>query len=325
MEGQLQGQRGVTAVAAAVLKMGWIFRDQPVLDVGLDGHIEIVEEGVAKGLLIGAQIKSGRSYVNDTNGVSFVLRGTSRHLDYWLHHALPVILVLHDPSDDTCYWGSVTSDTVQTTIKGWKISVPKHQRLDASSAERLKAVASTAKEPYQRRLAQLVVEKPLMDRIASGERLLLYVEEWVHKSSGRGSLTLFTETDEGEEDIVQNWPFVMFPGWEYPNILRHLFPWATLSVDESYYEDNEESDAAMFTRVDLYVPALRPYRVAFSEVAEYRLELELNDIGTAFLALEPYLMEGRLQSAKCPIHQEPFNDDEYCDRCATEGEQTKLI
>ena len=66
------------------------------------------------------------------------------------------------------------------------------------------------------------------------------VEEWTNKSSGRGSLALKARTADGEERLVQDWPFVMFPGWPYEFVFRQLFPWADLSVDDEFYDDHDE-------------------------------------------------------------------------------------
>src|SRR5690242_6276571 len=56
---------GVGEVGQIVQRdLGWIFREQPVADVGIDAHIEQVDgSGFPTGKLVGAQIKSGASHV----------------------------------------------------------------------------------------------------------------------------------------------------------------------------------------------------------------------------------------------------------------------
>src|SRR5437867_1653418 len=105
---------GVYAVGKLIEKeLGWIFRDQPPSDYGIDAQIETVEPGgQLKGRLLGAQIKSGRSYFDEVHGSGYVYRGEKKHLHYWLEHVLPVIVVLHDPDNDVCYWQAVTPDTI---------------------------------------------------------------------------------------------------------------------------------------------------------------------------------------------------------------------
>lgn len=308
-------------------KLGWIFREQPVSDYGIDAHIEVTEpDRSLKGRLLGVQIKSGPSFFSEPHSYGWVYRGVKKHLDYWLRHVLPVIVVLHDPESGESYWQSVTPETISETDKAWKLIVPKSQRLDADAADVLRELTDTAKEPHQRRLAQFLVEKPLMDILESGKRLLLYVEEWVNKTSGRGSLRLFTVDDDGEEDVVKDWPFVFFGFRDYADALRELFPWASLSIDEEFYDDYE---AELYRSTDygapkFGMPTIRPYEIASNEVAIYRLELTLNDLGRAFLTLEPFLIEGRIPieiDEWCEKCGERLNEDVYCSKCYAEAEE----
>lgn len=290
--------------------------------------------------MLGVQIKSGPSYFSERDSHGWVYRGEKKHLDYWLHHVLPVIVVLHDPESGESYWQAVTPETVSETDKGWKLIVPNSRRLDASAADGLRELTETAKEPHQRRLARLLVEKPLMDILESGKRLLLYVEEWVHKSSGRGSLRLFTADGDGEEDVVKDWPFVFFGLRDYADALRELFPWASLSVDEDFYEDYDsgqfdEQSGIWDSEEKRYIghcadyrewksglPTIRPYEVYADEVAMYRLELALNDLGRAFLTLEPFLTEGKIPIDEwCDKCGERLNEDLYCSKCYAEAEE----
>jgi hypothetical protein len=112
------------------------------MDFGIDGHIEVVANREPTGNLIAVQIKSGPSYFRskDPNGITF--RGTAAHLEYWLKHDLPVIVVLHDPVSDDAYWQVVTPRNVTPTPRGWKISVPRSQKLDLAHAPALEAIAS---------------------------------------------------------------------------------------------------------------------------------------------------------------------------------------
>lgn len=47
--------------------LGWIFREQPTSDYGVDAHVEIRDGDVATGRLVGARIKTGESYPTLTN------------------------------------------------------------------------------------------------------------------------------------------------------------------------------------------------------------------------------------------------------------------
>jgi hypothetical protein len=113
-------QAGVHAVGLIVNeKLHWIFREQPVSDYGIDAHIEVVEpDGSLKGRLLGVQIKSGPSFFSESHPYGWIYRGEKRHLDYWLRHVLPVIVVLYDLESGETYWQAVTPETVSDTGKG---------------------------------------------------------------------------------------------------------------------------------------------------------------------------------------------------------------
>lgn len=309
-----QGRIGVAVVQLAIAnELRWIFREQPTSDYGIDGHIEVVEREPS-GRLIGVQIKSGTSYFSETTAIGIVYRGSKRHLDYWLHHSLPVIVVLHDPSTGRCHWASVDEDSITPTEKGWKLEVPFGQVLDASAADALRHLADVS--PYDKRLTGLVFAKPWMELLDADHRLFLEAEEWVNKSSGRGSLKLTARSeDEEQESIVAEWPFVMFPKTPYVDLFPRLFPWADVAIDDDFYSEEEstayddecgvwdsEEGEYMF-HTETYgewrsrLSPVRPYAVHGGEVAVYRLELTLNELGRAFLVTDRYLSSGGLLGA----------------------------
>jgi hypothetical protein len=304
------GDIGVAAVNLMVRKeMGWIFRQQSVSDRGIDAEIEILDsDGDATGRLIALQIKSGPSYLSETTETGFIFRGKNRHLAYWTRHSLPVVLVLHDLDANVSYWQSVVDPNIEKTAKAWKIEVPFSQVFDTSA---MKALNELAAGPiYERRLRRLVLDRPWMLLLENGEQLFLEAEEWINKSSGRGSLALKARKGEGEERSIQEWPFVMFPGWPYEFLFRQLFPWADLSVDDEFYEDHDEEafdnacgiwdgeDKRYIGHTDDFsewrgeLPELRPYEISGGEVARYRLELVLNEVGKSFLMLDRFLETG---------------------------------
>jgi len=229
---------GVNAVESIVLKeLGWIFREQPTSDYGIDCHTEITEDNPT-GRLIALQIKSGKSYLIEKTKTGFIFRGEPRHLDYWRRHSLPVIVVLYDPATEKAYWQAVTLKTVTALKKGWKIEVPFDQMLGKKSAQ---ALSELAEGPDNlRRLNALALAKPWMELLQKGEELFLEADEWVNKSMGRGSLKLRARDSSGKERDVKDWPFVMFPGMPYVGVFPHIFPWANISVDEEFYAEYDE-------------------------------------------------------------------------------------
>lgn len=137
------GRAGVGLLQQVVPQsLGWVFREQATSDLGIDGHIEVVSDESATGLLIACQIKAGPSFFKEEDEVGIVYRGRTEHRNYWLTHCLPVILVLCDLDTGTCYWQQITDLTVTiVSDESWKVSVPRSQVLDSSAKSQLEPIA----------------------------------------------------------------------------------------------------------------------------------------------------------------------------------------
>ena len=135
-------REGVTQTQSVVQQLGWIFREQTVDDYGVDAHVEIVDVGVVTGRLLALQIKSGTSFFREGAPGGWWFRPESRHVNYWLAHSLPVVVVLHRPEDGLCFWQLVSDETlVDVEGGGRKLLVPESQVLDADSREVLLTAA----------------------------------------------------------------------------------------------------------------------------------------------------------------------------------------
>lgn len=292
---------GVAAVDYVVNeKLRWLFREQPISDTGIDAHVEIVSDGQATGRLFALQIKSGPSYFSETKRRCVVYRGSDAHLDYWLNHSLTVVLVLFNPTDQTMIWERISESKINRTPKGWKIEVPLANRFDETSSRALREIAVGSTKAL--RLQEgLVWMKALRD----GADLVLEVEEWVNKTSGRGELLLTSTAPDGAETQVK-WE-VMFGLCGYGGALQEFFPWATLSIDEDFYEDydrgrfelengyRDSETGTVFAFADFHEwqknlgDGIRPYEEAGGEIARWRLKLTLNRIGKAYLTVVDFL------------------------------------
>ena len=118
----------------------WIFREQPVSDVGIDAIVEIVSAGSATGNLLALQIKSGDSFFDQPTEDGFLFRGDAQHLGYWLRYPIPVLLILCSPSQSRCWWQLIDSERVTLTGKGWKTVVPLSNELGQTSADSIRAL-----------------------------------------------------------------------------------------------------------------------------------------------------------------------------------------
>lgn len=88
-------------VFSIVGQAGHIFRPIPNSDWGIDGEIEFKDsEGRASGKRVYVQLKSGDSYLTRRSGSGeevFTVKKL-RHLDYWVQHEYPVLLVIRQSS-----------------------------------------------------------------------------------------------------------------------------------------------------------------------------------------------------------------------------------
>lgn len=315
MTSNVQTERlGVAAVEKAIAAAGWFFREQPLPDEGVDAQIEVADSnGRPNGRLVGVQVKSGSSYFKNAANGGWRYSVKRNNVAYWGKYSLPVILVLYDPDKDQAYWQVVRPEHLRATADGGvTIFVPEDQVLDKSALpalerlanEGLPADAAELEAAINRRRSELDIG--WMEILASGNRLFLEAEEWVNKTSGRGSLRLVVEDEHGVERIEREWPWVFLPGASYAEELPKLFPWADLEVDrerfreEAYAEfvnecgvwDSEDGEYILMEDFDDWAErklaeGLQPYAEDGSgEVALWRLELKLNELGRETLARE---------------------------------------
>lgn len=121
--------------------IGWIFREQPIIDVGLDAIIEAVENDEPTGKFIALQIKTGPGnfYRTDKTLTHYV---SHIHYNYWLNLSIPIILVAHLPSQEETYWQEINKSNFKKNKKQWKIEIPLSQKLNEKSTDRLKKLLS---------------------------------------------------------------------------------------------------------------------------------------------------------------------------------------
>jgi Domain of unknown function (DUF4365) len=288
-------------------ELGWLFRSQPTEDYGIDAHAEVVDGEAVSGKLLALQIKGGMSWFSETAPGGWWFRPDAAHVQYWRDHSLPVVVVLYHPETGRCHWQRVSRDTlVETSTGGWKLLVPEAQVLDGSARALLQAPAEG--DPYELRLRELRLAKPWMDMLTSGTRLVVDFEEWVNKMSGRGSVSIGIDHEDGNapEELV-TWHF--FPGpSSYAEAVPKLFAWADADVHEETYDDAEydqyKNECLIWDEGDPFysepyedwrrsrvLEGIRPYESG-GEVDHFRIELTLNELGKAFLVVDRFATDG---------------------------------
>jgi len=291
---------GVNAVERIVVgDLGWIFREQPILDFGIDAQVELAEDGNPTGKLIGLQIKTGPGNFRETSG-GLIYYGQPAHLDYWLGHSLPVILVAHLPESDESFWVHVTAQAVTHTKNAWRIVIPSANRLGRETKDALTSVYEGT--PTQQRLRKLSLDLPLMRHIKNGNKVSVELEDWINKSLGRTSVSVFID-DEQDEEHSQKWT-TYFTGYGMKDLAEAFFPWAQAGIDEDFYDMHDELGGRLDEQLsaaadednDIREPgedreefAVRPYAESSGEIEMYRFRLELNHVGEAFLVVSDYI------------------------------------
>lgn len=130
-------------------QLGWIFREQETSDIGVDAHLEVVDNaslnpgdvGLGTGRLLAVQIKSGVSRFDSRAEGGWWYYCDTRHVVYWHKHSLPVAIMIFNPDTEEIFWQHVNGETLNSTGQNYKIFVPEAQRLDRSCAAALSAPA----------------------------------------------------------------------------------------------------------------------------------------------------------------------------------------
>lgn len=303
---------GVNAIESIFLDMDWIPRIQFQTDVGIDMIVEVSLDGDPLGKFIGVQIKSGSSYFKEESNTDIIFRTDETHIDYWLKNYLPIIIVLHDPDRARTYWEVVNKTTVQNTGKGFRINVPKSNLLTKSSNSSIEDALDFDKAPpIVRKFQKLILDKPILDLLDNGEKVVIELRRWINKTIGRADIKIMhvkNEENEGYEDgkealineeiLLSEFSAVGIYSYQ---ALHYFYPWADFKTDEEFYEEfsNYDDDYEPGYKIYFVEDMLRndalpivPY-YGNDETVSYRLQLRLNDYGRTFLDFYGYLNGGK--------------------------------
>lgn len=292
---------GVSAIESIVAReLKWIFREQMIADMGIDAHLELVEDGRPTGKLIGIQIKTGQGNFTVKDDC-LVYYGSNSHREYWLNHSLPVIIIAHLPETNETCWAHVSAENVELTPKAWKIEISRSNIFGEAKKRSLSAIFEGPET--QQRLRRLAMDEPLMRHIKKGGKVSVELEDWINKSLGRTPVKVFIESSDGTES-VKEYGYVFHVRFDIKALTLELFPWSTASIDDDFYEqysyqswedDRYCQDGYQIASDDFY-----PYTNSCNEVDYYRIKLGLNKIGKSYLVLSDYLAR--------PKRKKLFND-----------------
>ncbi len=302
---------GVYQCGVIAERNNWMFREQPVNDIGIDAHMEFIESSGKPKQLLALQIKSGASWFEEKKDGHIIFRNINeRQYNYWTTNSLPCIVVLYNPNDNMCIWQKLTAETIERTKagkgKGFFVKVPlKQVFLDSLSNKELLSFTNLPEHIINYNF--LLSQKEFMQIIQDGGEVKLHSEEWINKSSGKGNTELIV--DDGKGIRKYKYPY-WFPFTPYTMVFPRLFPWANFSADEDYYEEYDESfwreyhcfydkeDDEWLVVGDTFEEfreKLDPMRSIdhSGEVAEFMLVLSLNELGKSFLKVNDFVSQNQ--------------------------------
>lgn len=327
------GNAGVEHLGLTVLKeivvapspqgLGFLFRELPQFDYGIDAQIEIVsgsaDSAVATGKILSVQVKTGKSYFQNesTDGwVNYVSRPT---VEYWRAHSVPVLFVIVDPEKREAYWTQGDAEDHPMTEQNCRIEVKRRNRLDFSADFELRSLAeNSSEEDRQRALLDSFV--PLMAAARRGEQLCMELSQWYNKGSRRTDFYIGVSGSrpDGAHGPPDIYPFSSGSVYQTPSVAdaaKIVTPWANPIPDEDFegtirsvlYDEylsecgTYDSEAGgMVDSTGTFERWLRrrrtdsdPRFVAFEDNGEYatfRVALELNDLGKSYLTVKEHLL-----------------------------------
>jgi hypothetical protein len=129
-------RKAVYDTAKFFTEYGWIFREQSILDLGVDAIIETPIDENGKIKIFGLQIKGGKSnFQRKKNFLTFYF--SDRHYHYWnaITENHPLLIILQDNNSDKIYWQEYNHNFITKTSKNWKLDIPLKNILNEGSKE----------------------------------------------------------------------------------------------------------------------------------------------------------------------------------------------
>jgi hypothetical protein len=146
----MQEHAGLVWVHKVCTEMSAIWRPGSSNDLGIDGHIEFLEQGssISTGLIIGVQIKSGTSYFQHENSSGYVYYASQNNARYWKNYILPAILVCFNPNNGLCLFTDLKAQSlISDESKNVKITISKKAVFNSDTRKTLIEVAERFRIP----------------------------------------------------------------------------------------------------------------------------------------------------------------------------------
>lgn len=196
-QGAETGEKGLTIVKRIVEnELRWIFRkNHQENDYGIDAYIDLTTDlRQVTGKSIALQIKTGQSYFLEETTTGWIYRDKIEHLNYYLNHEIPVVILLVDDIKSTVYWCLCDGNKTESAGENWKIVVPSNQLLSVEYKTQLEKHVSPITD-YASQLQNLWEQNKMLRDMG---RILLVVD--------RASITIkkYDELTDGLNRLAIN-------------------------------------------------------------------------------------------------------------------------
>ena len=235
-------------------RLGWFFREQSVSDFGVDAEVEVADaEGRPSGQLMKLQIKSGTSFFKTESQSDFTFYARESHVQYWLQHAIPVFLILHNPETGITLWQRIERHLFSKTRTGWSIKIPKANVLDARAKNALSSGIGTDRESIKR--YRFASDRDDMKRYR-GRKVFFRFDFWVNKTLSLRKVDIYFDTyDKPAPDERRR---IWSTNCDVHGVMSHFFPWLAYKYTEIIWEEEQLGEiASEILRVKLTKEARR--------------------------------------------------------------------
>jgi hypothetical protein len=256
----------------------FIFREQVSGTTGIDGHIEVNRPSYKSSRILGVKVLPVDA---DNPRDYYVCSGSRDQLIYWFQHSIPVLIMAYDSSIGKVFWEHLREDNIVLSGSGWSINVPRTQEFNEEAVRTIYEIPS-----YSPNLSRLAIDRPWMDIIESGNyKIFIIAEENINRPTGKGILKISITDPDGEVLHIYDWPFFIYPDLPYAYRFSELFPWADIRADKDSFDINAGNE----TSYNGTLCIIRPWIVEAEEIAHFRLEMRLNELGRSYLCADRYI------------------------------------
>lgn len=234
---------GVNATENIVLNdFEWIFREQPIVDVGIDALVEQCTNGNPTGKFVAMQIKTGEgNFSISKDKLTYYV--SNIHYKYWSNFDMPLLLIAHLPKSGSTHWIEITKKNLKRTGKRWKLEIPKKNLFNRASKIKLSKLLTT-------KGSQIEIIKIFMgEAIDNGtiyhhlERLKCLSDANHSMSLGTSYLNNLTEKINGTREAIDS--FNDNP--TYHNISQVKANFSTLAKSMNIFSKRMETESEIFS------------------------------------------------------------------------------